>query len=207
MKIIYYQNDIPGKCPKSIFLAGPTPRSDEVKSWRPEALAILENLYFDGYVIVPEYDPKNSVKKFISYEAMVEWELKGLDKVNVISFWVPRDLKTMPAFTTNTEYGYWIKSGKCVYGRPFNAPNTSYLDYLYKKHSPYRPWDKLDALMLHAATFSTYLEESKQTVNPPNDHLRELFHKAWGEAHDSLEYKEQTWRDLRAELEKSGINV
>ena len=40
-------------CP-SIFLAGPTPRSNDIKSWREEAIKILEQLEFEGIVYIPE---------------------------------------------------------------------------------------------------------------------------------------------------------
>ena len=43
---------------KSIFLAGPTPRSKEVKSWRPEAIRLLKEKGFDGVVFVPEFENK-----------------------------------------------------------------------------------------------------------------------------------------------------
>ncbi len=54
MKINYYENDKLENNKKSIFLAGPTPRNKEVKSWRGEALEILQRLGFDGVVYVPE---------------------------------------------------------------------------------------------------------------------------------------------------------
>jgi len=41
----------------------------------------------------------------------------------------------MPAFTTNVEFGTYVKSGRIVYGRPDDAPNNRYLDWLYKKHN------------------------------------------------------------------------
>ena len=41
---------------KSIFLAGPTPRSKEVNTWRKDALKILDKLEFDGLVYVPELE-------------------------------------------------------------------------------------------------------------------------------------------------------
>ena len=69
MKTIYSNHPIDVQ-PNSIFLAGPTPRSVDVKSWRPEALEILKKLSFNGTVYVPEWDydaPK------ISYMEQVEW--------------------------------------------------------------------------------------------------------------------------------------
>lgn len=42
------------KLPKSIFLAGPTPRDKNTPSWRPQALEILRDMGFGGPVYVPE---------------------------------------------------------------------------------------------------------------------------------------------------------
>ena len=122
---------------RSIFLAGPTPRSEKVKSWRPEALSILKELGFNGNVFVPE---RKDWKAKFGYEDQIAWELLGIENVTVVAFWVPRELKTMPAFTTNVEFGYCIrhqldapKFPYVMYGRPAGAPHTAYLDYLYKR--------------------------------------------------------------------------
>ena len=49
-------------------------------------------------------------------------------------FWVPRELRTMPAFTTNVEFGIWADSGKAVLGYPPKAPKCRYLDWLAGRH-------------------------------------------------------------------------
>lgn len=54
MKINYYENEEVVKNEKSIFLAGPTPRTREFLGWRPQAIEILKNLGFDGAVYSPE---------------------------------------------------------------------------------------------------------------------------------------------------------
>ena len=48
MNIAYARTPLP----KSIFLAGPTPRDAETKSWRPETIKLLTG--FDGTIFVPE---------------------------------------------------------------------------------------------------------------------------------------------------------
>ena len=68
MKVIFATNKIE-LIGKSIFLAGPTPRSLNVSSWRPEALNLLDKLKFNGTVLVPE--PLNG--KF-NFDEHVEWE-------------------------------------------------------------------------------------------------------------------------------------
>lgn len=115
--------------PRSIFLAGPTPRSESVPSWRPGALEELERLGFDGEVFVPE---DRTWGQRESYDGQVQWEWAALSRSAAIVFWVPRELETMPAFTTNVEFGMCASGGKMVYGRPDGAPKVGYLDELAK---------------------------------------------------------------------------
>jgi hypothetical protein len=133
----------------SIFLAGPTPRSSEVPSWRPEAIDLLRELGFTGTVLIPER--QDWTIKF-SYADQVEWECAGLESCSVIAFWVPRQLPAMPGFTTNVEFGRYVGSGRCVYGRPAGAPHTGYLDWLYKKVTGNGPQASLRATLFMAVT-------------------------------------------------------
>ncbi len=132
---------------KSIFLAGPTPRSDEVLSWRPEALETLRWLDFKGEVYVPE--PVNGWHG--DYDNQVWWELEALERATVVVFWVPRNLKTMPAFTTNVEFGMLVKSGKVLLGAPEGAPKMNYLKMLASKFNV-RFYDDLDDLLKEAVS-------------------------------------------------------
>lgn len=124
MQVIYAREPFPTSVRRTIFLAGPTPRSAGVPSWRPEALKLLES--FDGHVFVPE--SRDGLYEE-SYDAQVEWETAALNRADVIVFWVPRDLETMPAFTTNVEFGLWCNSGKVVFGAPPEAPKNRFLEY------------------------------------------------------------------------------
>ena len=54
-------------------------------------------------------------------------EERCLHLSDVILFWIPRDLDTLPGFTTNIEWGVWHASGRCVLGAPPNAPKLRYL--------------------------------------------------------------------------------
>lgn len=130
MQVVYTGESAPESLEKSIFLAGPTPRSKRVASWRPEALHILEELGYNGVVFVPEY-PNGVVKP--DYMGQVEWEEKYLNMADCILFWVPRKIKGMPAFTTNIEWGVWENSGKVVFGAPTWAAKVEYQKYYAKK--------------------------------------------------------------------------
>lgn len=125
----------------SIFLAGPTPRSTSVPSWRPDALKILESLNYQGQVIVPEHgmcEQRFAAEEFEQlYLRQVEWENYGLMNCMKIAFWVPRKIDTMPAFTTNVEFGLYVASSRIVYGRPVDSEKNRYLDWLFKKKNPF----------------------------------------------------------------------
>lgn len=81
-----------------------------------------------------------------SYDDQVWWELEALEKATVVVVWIPRELETMPAFTTNVEFGFLVKSGKVVIGAPEDAQKMNYLKMLASKHgAPY--FTDLDALL------------------------------------------------------------
>lgn len=130
-KIIYARQPIYGDVrdsDRSIFLAGPTPRwPTHVPSWRPEAVRILrEELKFDGWILVPE--DRIGTMKDTEYKAQIVWEDMGLDASTVIAFWIPRS-KDLPGYTTNVEFGMYLKSGKIVLGYPEDALKMKYLHY------------------------------------------------------------------------------
>jgi hypothetical protein len=128
----------------SVFLAGPTPRSRDVQSWRPRALEIFKQLKYQGQVIVPEHETWTGKADYID---QVEWENLGTESCTKLLVWVPRDLVTMPAFTTNVEFGRYVASGKMVYGRPDDAPKNRYLDWLYKKFNSTPIYNNLEDLI------------------------------------------------------------
>jgi 8-oxo-dGTP pyrophosphatase MutT (NUDIX family) len=129
LKVVYSDQNLPTETVKSIFLAGPTPRSGDVDTWRGEAVEVLKSLNYDGIVFIPE--PSTGEFKH-SYDDQVEWELAALNRADIIVFWVPRELKNFPAFTTNVEFGTWITSGKVAFGYPPEAEKMRYLEYLAK---------------------------------------------------------------------------
>lgn len=160
MQIVYSGEPYPDKVTKSIFLAGPTPRNNKitsrnkqiweylklylqtgflvwgkVPSWRPEALRILKESGYDGHVFVPEDRPGSKENTDYEYHSMIEWETEGLNRADIILFWVPRNLKTMPAFTTNIEWGAWRSSGKVIFGAPAESPKNRYLELEASQHN------------------------------------------------------------------------
>ena len=42
--------------------------------------------------------------------------------------------------TTNVEFGYWLHTGKALYGRPDDAKKIKYLDWLYKTDTNKSPY-------------------------------------------------------------------
>jgi len=130
MQIIYAHESPPASFTKSIFLAGPTPRSQEVTSWRPEALHLLKEAGYDGVVFVPE---TADGKWRGNYVGQVKWEENCLHMSDCILFWVPRQMETMPALTTNDEWGTWKNSGKVVFGAPEEAVHVRYQRYYAEK--------------------------------------------------------------------------
>lgn len=148
MKIIYSDSPIEldmNLKQESIFLAGPTPRSKDVISWRIEAISILKSLKYDGQVLVPERENKEYK---VDYIDQVEWEWYGLENCNKIIFWIPRNLTTMPAFTTNVEFGRYVTSGRVYYGRPDTAEKCRYLDWLYRKYNKRPIYNDLEDLLI-----------------------------------------------------------
>ena len=134
MHTIFVPEAVPFKGP-SIFLAGPTPRSPEVESWRPKALRYLET--FDGAVYLPE---KRSRATSHSYDDQIQWETDALTAATCILFWVPRELAPdangyprMGALTTNAEFGMWMRSGKVILGYPHHAEKMTYLAWHARK--------------------------------------------------------------------------
>ena len=131
----------------SIFLAGPTPRDKKVKSWRPDALKILEDLEYDGLVFVPELEENEGDFNYLN---QVEWEKWGLESCKKIVFWVPRKIPEMSAYTTNVEFGRYVDSGRAVYGRPNDAEKCDYLDWMYEGVTGDKPFDNLEETLKKA---------------------------------------------------------
>ena len=158
--IINYSDQTIIKNKKSIFLAGPTPRDEETKSWRTTACERLNELGFDDVVYVPEY---STWKPKADYVDQAMWEREALTESTVIMFWIPRSLPDMCAFTTNVEFGYWLHSGKVIYGRPDNAAKIKYLDWLYQMDYNKVPINNLEELLKVSMILADKLYDEKNT--------------------------------------------
>lgn len=135
MQVVYSLEEPPASFSKSIFLAGPTPRSTDVQSWRPYALELLERKNYNGVVYVPENRP-GSKETVIPDNGYPKWEHDAMDKSDLIPFWVPRNLATLPGFTTNVEFGLFAHSGKSMFG-PIHGEKNEYLSFVADKfHIP-----------------------------------------------------------------------
>ncbi|GAA0481264.1 hypothetical protein Aca07nite_88530 [Actinoplanes capillaceus] len=123
--VVYANEEPPDAWDASLFIAGPMPRTTDVPSWRPEALKAVESAWQgagDLVVFVPEARDGKPLK----YDHHT-WEDRWLTIVDVILFWVPRDMTNMPGLTTNVEFGRWESSGRVVLGAPPNAAHVGYL--------------------------------------------------------------------------------
>lgn len=143
--IVKYFCDEIEKNEKAIVLCGPTDRKNKTE-WRKQAIKILENLNFDGTIYIPE----PNIKNFENYIEQVEWERNCYIYAKVILFWVPRKFPDMPGLTTNVEFGYWLSTKKCIYGRPDWAERIRYLDWLYELEYNKKPFNNLEELLKEA---------------------------------------------------------
>ena len=121
--------------------------------WRLEAFKALDLIGYEGSVFSPEpfvkaqpelwHDTNNKlsnpywteeqiqkVSKKKAYSDQIRWEQRALEFVSCITFWIPRDLKSLPGFTTNVEFGVWYQDPKTVVGWPEGTPKTGYLQFL-----------------------------------------------------------------------------
>ncbi|MEO5949690.1 MAG: nucleoside 2-deoxyribosyltransferase domain-containing protein [Candidatus Saccharimonas sp.] len=130
LTVVYALEEPPRTFRKSVFLAGPTPRDQKATSWRPDAIEKLKAAHFDGVIFVPE--ARDGVWHG-DKAAQIEWEERCLHLSDCIMFWVPRNLETMLALTTNVEFGRWEDSGRVVYGAPHSAVRNDYLAYYAEK--------------------------------------------------------------------------
>ncbi|WP_205327040.1 nucleoside 2-deoxyribosyltransferase domain-containing protein [Glycomyces sp. YM15] len=128
--VIVHANETPPESwHAAVFLAGPLPRSADVPAWNRDAAALFQDQWrHDGRLVV--FTPELREGVLADYTGQADWEDQWMNAADAIVFWVPRDMATMPALTTNIEYGAWVASGKVVFGAPPTAPKNEYLRHL-----------------------------------------------------------------------------
>lgn len=131
MDIIYAQEPFPQTVTKTLYLAGPSPRTTTALNWRQEALQILNEKNYDGVVYVP-LDRNGGFPQDVTKQ--LSWEQTAMDRSDIILFWVPRDLEQLPGFTTNIEFGQRVKGRNIILGFPQHAPKMHVLEYLAREN-------------------------------------------------------------------------
>jgi 8-oxo-dGTP pyrophosphatase MutT (NUDIX family) len=132
--VVYAQQEPPRWWDAAVFLAGPTPRDPAVASWRPAAVDLLTAQWRGPGRLVLFVPEARGGGLRGSWQDQVKWEDRYLNACDVIMFWVPRDMATLPGLTTNVEWGRWEASGKVVLGTPPAAPSTRYLRHYADQH-------------------------------------------------------------------------
>lgn len=128
IRVVWAREPIPGG--RSVFLAGPTPRSAGVESWRPGALAEIQRQWQGRGPLVVLTPESRGGRLAAHYDDQFGWEMAARKHADVIMFWIPRDLRTLPGFTTNVEFGHDVRTGKAVLGCPPACPNPERNRYL-----------------------------------------------------------------------------
>ncbi len=124
IKLVYTLEEHEPVVRPSIFLAGPTPRREYVESWRPKVLRQIFR-YGNGEDLTVFYpEPREKQRWNPEKNIHRRWEKRAMETSTIILFWIPRNLKTMPGFTTNLEWGFWMgrDPSKVVLGFPAGAP-------------------------------------------------------------------------------------
>ncbi|HTU74688.1 MAG TPA: nucleoside 2-deoxyribosyltransferase domain-containing protein [Trebonia sp.] len=135
LRLVYAADPLPEEA--SVFLAGPTPRSDDVPPWRPAAVRELAAQWHGPgplAVILPE--PPGG-QRWPYFDEQAEWETVARQAATAILFWIPRDVRTLPGFTTNVEFGLDVTTGRAVLGCPPDCPSPEhnrYLIWLARRH-------------------------------------------------------------------------
>jgi 8-oxo-dGTP pyrophosphatase MutT (NUDIX family) len=193
--VVYALEPLPPCLSSTIFLAGPTPRDAHTPSWRPRALELLEQIGYQGTVMVPE---DRSGQWRHSYDDQVDWEARMRAAADIILFWVPRDMgmddgataARMPALTTNVEFGLDLPTGKVLYGRPEGSHKNRYLDHLWKRATGEEPETDLEALLRTAAWLlgSGHERHGTDAYTPLNVYLHQGM-SAWKAAKEAAGHK------------------
>jgi ADP-ribose pyrophosphatase YjhB (NUDIX family) len=186
LTVVYAGEAPPEEWEASLFLAGPTPRSPEVGSWRPGALGEIAAQWGsrgDLVVFVPE--PRDGAV-WPEYDGNRRWELFWGDRVDTVLFWIPRG-PGMEGLTTNDEWGRWKDSGRVVLGTPPSADRVRY------------QWDYAAEQGIPVATTLA------QTVGHALDAVTPCARRTGGQRHVPLQvWRTETFQSWLAAVEGAG---
>lgn len=130
LRVVWARETLPAPGP-SVFLAGPTPRlGGPVESWRPAALDELAAQWTGDDPLTVFTPESRGGKRAKHYDDQVGWETAARAAASAVLFWIPRDLATLPGFTTNVEFGLDAPTGRAVLGCPPDCPNPERNRYL-----------------------------------------------------------------------------
>ncbi|MDT0347162.1 nucleoside 2-deoxyribosyltransferase domain-containing protein [Streptomyces litchfieldiae] len=136
LTLVWAREPLPADGP-SVFLAGPTPRSADVPSWRPDAVAELDTRWPGPTPLTVLLPESREGSRAADYDDQFAWEMSARAAATAILYWIPRDLRTLPGFTTNVEFGQDVTTGRAVLGAPPDCPNPErnrYLIHLARHH-------------------------------------------------------------------------
>lgn len=138
VSVVWAREPLPRTGP-SVFLAGPTPRRDcAVASWRPDAVAELARQWMGSAPLTVVSPESRGGRRAAHYDDQVDWETDARARATAILFWIPRDLRSLPGFTTNVEFGLDVGTGRAVLGCPPTCPDPErnrYLIAVARRHS------------------------------------------------------------------------
>ncbi|GHI82817.1 nucleoside 2-deoxyribosyltransferase domain-containing protein [Streptomyces xanthophaeus] len=140
LDLVFAREPLPAPASRgpSVFLAGPSPRAaNPVPSWRPAAIAALAERWTRAEPLTVLNPESRDGSRPAHYDDQVDWEIRAREAATAILFWIPRDVKTLPGFTTNVEFGLDVTTGKAVLGCPPDCPNPErnrYLIHVARRH-------------------------------------------------------------------------
>jgi hypothetical protein len=166
VNLTYRLEKLPAAETISLFLAGPSPRSPHVESWRPAAISLAEeNLWNLSKITLITPEPRDGVYPK-NYDDQIDWEFDARAAAAAILYWIPRDVVNLPGFTTNVEFGYDVatRPERVVLGCPPDCPDPEqnrYLIYMARHHNvPVR--ETLLRTLLTATAIAEIQSQSKR---------------------------------------------
>lgn len=126
---------VPERYSAALYLAGSAP-SSEASSWTTMALEQLAQLDYTGVVFVPD-----------AAHVQSDWADDGLHLADTIVFWFAGEKEGVEA---DTQFGSWVGTGKCVYGRREGGLRVAERDRVFAREARGTVHDTLPAALAEA---------------------------------------------------------